>query len=65
MSELIIKIESEGVSKEDLIYELRDMQDQMITGYDRGELLIKHLGKNSQWYDKKGSWELTFKEDEK
>jgi len=64
MSTLIIQIESKGVSKEDLIYELRDMQEQMSEGYDCGELLIKHLGKNNQWYDKKGSWQLTFKEDE-
>ena len=65
MSKLIVEITSKGVSKEDLIYELRDMQEQMSEGYDCGKLLIKHLGKNHQWYDKEGSWKLTFEEDRK
>ena len=65
MSTLIVEIASKGATKGDLIYELRDMQEQMSEGYDCGELLIKHLGKNNQWYDKKGYWKLTFKEDKK
>lgn len=65
MGTLIVKIEGDKVNKEDLIYELKDMQEQMMEGYQCGSLSIKHLGKNNQWYEKRGYWEIEYKEDGK